>query len=105
MPPAPSSTRLQVMKPAGPPLHVPVSGQPSKAHVAEQPSPLMVLPSSHVSPDSTTPFPQPCTWHVGEHPSPFVVLPSSHCSPRSRTPFPQTFAAHVVEQPSPLTAL
>src|SRR6185369_14955808 len=57
---------------------------------AEQPSPLVVLPSSHCSPLSTLPLP-----HTGsmvqeaEQPSPGTSLPSSHSSPGSTLPSPQ----------------
>src|SRR5262245_46193504 len=85
--------------------HVPVSGQPSTAHVGEQPSSPVVLPSSHTSPSSITPLPHTVVWQWKEQPSPFVVLPSSHCSPGSMMPLPQTFTSHAVEQPSPFVAL
>lgn len=69
-----------------------------------QPSPLVVLPSSHVSEPSFLPFPH--FWqtlglaplqvnplsiaHVLEHPSPSSTLPSSHASvPENTTPSPQ----------------
>jgi len=39
--------------------HVPVNGQASNTHVAEQPSPLVVLPSSQSSPASIVPSPRP----------------------------------------------
>ena len=82
--------------------------------VEEQPSPLLVLPSSHCSPVSTMPLPQTAPgvsfWQVEEQPSPLLVLPSSHCSPVSRRPLPQTGVGsvsfwQVAEQPSPLFVL
>jgi hypothetical protein len=59
---------------------------------AEQPSPGVVLPSSHCSAPSFVPLPQlPLSlWQVAEQPSPGVVLPSSHCSAPSFVPLPQT---------------
>src|SRR3989344_3123071 len=57
-------------------------------HVAEQPSPLVVLLSSHCSPASVIPLPQNdiiSIVHAEEQPSPFVRLPSSHCSTLVRT--------------------
>ena len=67
----------------------------------------IVLPSSHYSPVSFTPFPQifeHIEGHVGqellqahppsitqsEHPSLFLIFPSSHCSPLSTIAFPQS---------------
>jgi hypothetical protein len=75
----------------------------SSLHVAEQPSPLTVLPSSHISPVVITPSPQaglqglPGTRHchpdstvlqLSEQPSPLTVLPSSQTSSEVRMPFP-----------------
>src|SRR5688572_23911302 len=64
-------------------------------HVAEQPSPFVLLPSSHCSPASSLPSPHfgsggggVSVMHVAEQPSPFVLLPSSHCSPASSLPSP-----------------
>src|SRR5581483_1038974 len=65
----------------------------SRWHVAEQPSPLVVLPSSHVSPTSTIPFPHTSNWQAAEQPSPPTVLPSSHCSPLPTTPSPHVASA------------
>jgi hypothetical protein len=73
-------------------------------HVDEQPSPLIVLPSSHCSFPVTTPSPHKgahglagtrqihpgSVMQVDEQPSPLVVLPSSHSSVPSSTPLPQT---------------
>src|SRR5690606_25762417 len=60
----------------------------------EQPSPLVVLPSSHCSPGSTVPLPQrSSSSQVAEQPSPLVVLPSSHCSPGSTVPLPHRLTA------------
>ena len=55
----------------------------------EQPSPLILLPSSQTSPGSRRPLPQNSTWQVGPQPSPLTVLPSSQASPGSTTPSPQ----------------
>ena len=71
------------------------------------PSLDMVLPSSHYSPVSLTPFPQilehiegqvghellqahPPSTTQSEHPSLFLTFPSSHCSPLSTIAFPQS---------------
>src|SRR4051812_6056257 len=65
----------------------------SPRHVAEQPSPLVVLPSSHCSLPATVPSPQTTGTSIvqlAEQPSPFAVLPSSQASPVSSTPSPQT---------------
>src|SRR4029077_18204978 len=56
---------------------------------ALQPSQSAVLPSSHSSPQSTTPLPTTSRVQAVEHPSQSLVLPSSHCSPASSTPSPQ----------------
>src|SRR5512140_1421154 len=70
----------------------------SMVHDPEQPSPDMVLPSSHPSPPSTLPSPHLTTGHAqsfpgtqvqpaaldlqsAEQPSPSFWLPSSHTSP------------------------
>jgi hypothetical protein len=63
------------------------------AQVAEHPSPLVVLPSSHCSPGSSFPSPHvaldaPSFVHVAEQPSPLTTLPSSHSSPGSIAAFP-----------------
>src|SRR5215813_3073646 len=59
--------------------------------VAEQPSQLVVLPSSHCSVPHTTPSPQPVTSvQALLQPSQLFVLPSSHSSPGSTMPLPQT---------------
>src|SRR6185436_3904489 len=71
---------------------------------AEQPSPAVVLPSSHVSLEPRRPSPQtpamlqtlgvpvqvhPAgTWQIMLQPSPAFLLPSSHDSPSSSTPLP-----------------
>ena len=58
---------------------------------AEQPSPSMLLPSSHSSPSSSMPSPQKgSTVQIAEQPSPSMLLPSSHSSPSSRIPSPQS---------------
>jgi hypothetical protein len=80
--------------------------------VALHPSPELALPSSHCSPDSTTPFLQtlgvtvglqgcpgvgqaqpPSTAQPDEHPSSEAVFPSSHASLPSMVPLPQTWTA------------
>jgi len=71
----------------------------------EQPSPLLVLPSSQASFEVRALLPQMAllthgppsggqvwfasTWQMRLHPSPPVALPSSHCSFRKTTPSPQ----------------
>ena len=73
-----------------------------------QPSIDATLPSSQVSPGSTTPLPHvPSFWHAAEQPSPLVVLPSSHCSElTSNVPLPHNPSLlQVAEQPSPLVLL
>ena len=74
--------------PAPPPPLVPQqpppasgSGASSIAHVAEQPSPPVSLPSSQVSPSCSTPSPQRSSTHALLQPSPLTRLPSSHASP------------------------
>src|SRR5262249_62151031 len=59
----------------------------SMVQVAEQPSQLVVLPSSHCSVPHTTPSPQPVTSvQALLQPPQLLVLPSSHCSPWSTMP-------------------
>src|SRR5436853_95918 len=54
----------------------------SITQVAEQPSPLSLLPSSHSSSGSSVPSPQGGSSMQGAaQPSPQTVLPSSHSSP------------------------
>jgi hypothetical protein len=86
-------------------------GAPTQVHpgstpqLAEHPSPLVVLPSSHCLPSSTLPSPQmrmhafPGTghcqpgsilWQSPAHPSPLVVLPSSHTLLDVSLPLPHT---------------
>src|SRR5262245_17172476 len=59
---------------------------------AEQPSPDLLLPSSHTSCGSIVLFPHASYMHVVEQPSSAAVLPSSHCSPAnaSRAPSPHS---------------
>src|ERR687887_27709 len=67
----------------------------STVHVAEQPSQLVVLPSSHSSPASTTPLPHPGGVQlVSQCPGVPLSAPSSHCS-----------APHTMPSPQPLTSL
>src|SRR3954462_15268732 len=102
------------------------------AQVLEQPSLLLMLPSSQASWASLILLPHfsqawpgvaqlygaPSALQLLEQPSPLVLLPSSHCSPESSSPLPkrvQTPAlVHVqpvsiclqsLRQPSPLAAL
>src|SRR5262245_3946007 len=78
----------------------------SMRQLASQPSPLVVLPSSHCSFGSTEPSPQICSsTHVLEQPSPLTVLPSSQASPTSTTWLPHCSNRHAGEQPSPPTVL
>src|SRR5258708_1393296 len=76
-------------------------------HVAEQPSQLVVLPSSHSSAPHTTPSPQPVTTvQAFLQPSQLVVLPSSHCSAPQTTPSPQPVTSvQALLQPSQLFVL
>src|SRR5258707_297138 len=63
----------------------------STVQVAEQPSQLVVLPSSHSSAPHRTPSPQPVTSvQALLQASQFSALPSSHSSPGSTMPLPQT---------------
>ena len=82
--------------------------------MAEQPSPLTVLPSSHCSIVSTTVFPQTLMhWQELEQVFPPSVQSeltcsgASHCSLNSTIKLPQTASYEVqeAEQPSPLTVL
>src|SRR2546422_962689 len=76
----------------------------SSAQVALQPSPELVLPSSHASPGNFTPSPQTAvhvppvhfgsTSHCGEQPSFGVMLPSSQSSSPATTPSPHPAATH-----------
>src|SRR5262249_3965119 len=69
---------------------VPVHSQPaSTLQAVLQPSPPFVLPSSHCSPDCTTPSPQRGNVQSRLQPSVSTRLPSSHCSGSCRTPSPQ----------------
>src|SRR6478736_375677 len=71
----------------------------STVHVSEQPSPLVVLPSSHASCGNFRPSPHTAehvppehcgsSVQVGEQPSYGIRLPSSHCSKPSLTESPQ----------------
>src|SRR5436189_179011 len=73
--------------------------------VPEQPSPLLVLPSSHFSVPAMMPSPHttcgqthfcpgtqmqlaPITLQLAEQPSPSVILPSSHTSPSATCTIP-----------------
>src|SRR6185437_15238369 len=72
----------------------------SRWQVLSQPSPEVVLPSSHSSVPNFRPSPQtavqvpPWQWgslvQVGEQPSYGMKFPSSHCSKPSGTPSPHT---------------
>src|SRR5262245_44730468 len=60
-------------------------------HVAEQPSQLVVLPSSHCSVPHTTPSPQPVTSvQAFLQPSQLFVLPSSHYPRGLPVPLPKS---------------
>src|SRR3989344_4399142 len=78
-------------------------------HVAEQPSPLVVLLSSHCStPPRTNPSPQTALRQLLVQASVLLALPSSHCSPASVIPLPQNdiiSIVHAEEQPSPFVRL
>src|SRR5262249_43466904 len=61
----------------------------SSVHIAEQPSQLVVLPSSHSSPAPTFPLPHTAgVQFVSQWPGVPLRSPSSHCSPGSRMPSP-----------------
>src|SRR5262249_31307445 len=69
-----------------------------------QPSPSLVLPSSHTSPASRSTMPLPhfsSDRQSREQPSPPLVLPSSQISPGSRTPLPHFSIWQLGLQPSP----
>jgi hypothetical protein len=71
---------------------MPLPQYSSNWHTDEQPSPLLMFPSSHSSPTSMTPLPHTLVTsflHSDEHPSPSRLFPSSHSSPTSMTPLPQ----------------
>src|SRR5689334_12051535 len=53
----------------------------STKQVESQPSPEIVLLSSHSSPKSTRPLPQTSSKQPPEQPSPLTTSPSSHSSP------------------------
>src|SRR5689334_12575967 len=108
----PASPAVTVQGPAGSVWQT-TSATVSVWQLAEQPSPLCVLPSSQVSPVSTLWLPH-CgppgsVWQVEEQPSPSSVLPSSHCSPVSTLWLPHTGPPgsvwQVEEQPSPSSVL
>src|SRR5262249_31289301 len=52
----------------------------SIVHLAEQPSPGVVLPSSHCSLHSTSPLPQTGSWQALSQQSLSILFWSSHCS-------------------------
>src|SRR5262245_60101136 len=89
MKPALSSTSVSDAAGKSALFQVPVALHPSKRHADEQPSPLMRLPSSQVSPVSLMPLPQTGVVQSALQPSPFRRLPSSHCSPACTAPSPQ----------------
>src|SRR5690349_5367459 len=64
---------------------------PSRRQLASQPSPEIVLSSSHCSSGSRTPSPQltASSWQVLVQPSPDTLLSSSHSSGASTVPLPQ----------------
>jgi hypothetical protein len=61
----------------------------SSSQAASQPSPVVVLPSSHSSPAWTMPSPHTGSLQALVHPSLLTALSSSHSSPASTAPFPQ----------------
>src|SRR3954452_2592909 len=97
----------------------------SSLQSAEQPSPEMVLPSSHSCPPARSDFSSSPSPHAvlqgppaagqtgsrrqkGEQPSPVSLLPSSHCSDPSALPSPQTVRTQgwpAVGQPHPLPSV
>ena len=78
----------------------------STVHVAEHPSSVHGLPSSHASGGHRRPSPHFSIWQDALHPSQLAVFPSSHCSPGSTKPLPQAAStSHSAEQPSPSTRL
>src|SRR5262245_42147703 len=106
---------------------MPLRQRSSDRQFGEQPSPPMLLPSSHCStqsvfiavapPHSTgieirllgrcvssTPLPH-CSFdkQSPRQPSRLALLPSSHCSPAWGTPSPHRSTTQSAEQPSPLS--
>src|SRR3989338_5550018 len=74
--------------------------------VAEHPSPFILFPSSHCSPNPAwrIPSPQNSMIQAALHPSPEILFPSSHCSPPSTIPLPHSGTGsnrQVAEHPSP----
>src|SRR5262249_3721207 len=69
---------------------------PSVSHSALQPSPEMLLLSSHCSPSfaQRLPSPQRSNWQA-VHPSHATAFPSSHCSPACVKPSPQLWSVVV----------
>lgn len=61
----------------------------SKRHDDEQQSPLLLLPSSHCSPDARIVLPHAVVLQLLSHPSPLVWLVSSHSSAWLTIPSPQ----------------
>src|ERR1700733_3513547 len=95
-----SRYRIGIVNVVGGASLVAVHVQPgSIVHVDEQPSPFVVLPSSHCSLGNLRPSPHTAVHvppahfgsivHVGEQPSYGIKLPSSHCSSPSTMPLPQ----------------
>src|SRR3954465_7130982 len=71
-------------------------------HDGEQPSPLAVLPSSHVSsPRQSKPSPQRACLQSQLQSSWLSRLPSSHSSPASTTPSPQRKDTEPAAPPDP----
>src|SRR6185369_12286756 len=66
---------------------------------------LLVLPSSHCSPASTTPSPHRGTVQSFRQLSVLFVLPSSHCSPVSTMPSPHLGTVQLFRQLSALLVL
>src|SRR5204862_196313 len=77
---------------------------PSGDVLPEQPSPLVLLPSSHCSPGSTRPLPHCWMWQSAAQVKPFGLPPEpkslpSHSSPGSLTPLPQCSNRQRAEHP------
>src|SRR5437667_3588853 len=71
----------------------------SKVQVDEQPSPSIVLPSSHASPAVRMPLPQAVGVQFVSQPSPETRLPSSQTSPVVTTPLGQPVRRQLESQP------
>ena len=91
------------------PVHRKLSPQYASLQKFVQASLLLLFPSSHCSPASTTPLPQSggiSNQQFSSQPSPPAVFPSSHCStPVHRKPSPHRAEVQSVTQASLLSSL